>query len=258
MNIGIIGAGAITQFLLAEINNGDLKKLQVTSLYVRNKKKYDHLSTTYDVQLFDDIYEFLESSIDIVVEAATVEAVQTLIPTVLEKKDVVLISIGALSEETFLREIYDVAETNDRTISLPSGAIGGLDLLQSAHGLGEVNAVSLTTRKPASSFLMDDIEKEAVIFKGSAQEAIKKFPKNINVSIILSLAGLGVEETVVKMIADPNINENNHTIHITGAFGSATMSVTNSPMKTNPNTSYLAALSILSTLKNYSSRIKIG
>src|SRR5699024_1388157 len=108
------------------------------------------------------------------------------------------------------------------------------------------------------SFSMREIEGKEVIFKGTAEEAIKKFPKNINVSIILALAGIGAKETVVEIIADPLINNNMHTIQIEGAFGSSVLTVTNNPMKANPNTSYLAALSILNTLKSRSNRIKIG
>lgn len=258
MNIGILGGGAIAQFLLQEINEKKLENMKITSVYVRDKDKYKKMFSVYEISLFDHLDDFLNSSIDIVVEAANVEAVQALIPTILKKKDAVLISIGALSDESFLNELYAQAESCDRSIYLPSGAVGGLDLLQNAHALGTVSQVTLTTRKPASSFIQEPIDQEMVVFKGTAKDAIKKYPKNINVSIILSLAGIGVNETKVEIIADPFVENNIHTVVVKGEFGSATLSVTNNPMKANPNTSYLAALSIVGTLKRVTSRIKIG
>lgn len=258
MNIGIIGGGAIANFLLEEINHNQVPGLHVESVYIRDKEKYGSLNKKYGVGLYSDLSLFLASDIDMVVEAANIQAVHELIPAMLKKKDVVLISIGALSDEMFYQKIYGLAESYKKSVYLPSGAIGGLDLLQSAHVLGGVHDVSLITRKPARSLLEQKTDMEVVVFDGTAAEAIKKFPKNINVSIILSLAGIGAQKTSVKIIADPAIEDNSHKIHIAGAFGTASFLVTNFPMRTNPKTSYAAALSVLSTLKRCTSSIKLG
>lgn len=80
----------------------------------------------------------------------------------------------------------------------------------------------------------------------------------MNISIILSLAGIGMDKTNVTIIADPNITSNIHKIEIKGEFGNAIFKTTNEPMKENPKTSYLAALSVLSTLKKHTKQIRIG
>lgn len=258
MNIGIIGGGAIAKFLLEEINHRSETNLHINSLLVRDENKYANLSETYDVDLYTALDDFLGSHIDIVVEAANIEAVQLLVPQILPKKDVVIISIGAMADEVFYEKVHALADEHGRSIYLPSGAIGGLDLLQNAQSLGGVTKVSLTTRKPAHSLIDEDIHEEVVIFNGPAREAIKRYPKNINVSIILSLAGIGIDETTVKIIADPHTDKNSHHIDISGAFGSTSLTVTNNPLEMNPKTSYLAALSVLGTLKGLSSSIKIG
>lgn len=258
MNIGLIGGGAIAKFLLEKINIHNLQNMQITSVYIRDEKKYHDFIQQYDVRLFTDIDQFLQSDIDVVVEAANVEAVQQLLPTVLKKKDAVIISIGAFVEERFLQKVYTIAESSDQNIYLPSGAIGGLDLLQNAHALDEVSSVALTTRKPAASLTNEDLDDEQVVFSGTAASAIEKFPKNINVSIILSLAGIGTDQTEVTIIADPTATKNEHTIDLKGKFGTASLLVTNNPMEDNPNTSYLASLSVLSTLKKLTNRVHIG
>lgn len=258
MKIGIIGCGAIANFLLETVAQQRDSSLQITSILVRNGEKYEQLAKKYGITLHTNVNNFLAEPTDIVVEAATVEAVQQYLPLILPKKDVVVISIGAFVDELFLQQMEKLASENGRKIYLPSGAIGGLDLLQHANTLHGVKEVLLTTRKPAHTLTSEKMSEEKIIFQGTAKEAIKQFPKNINVAIVLSLATIGIERTQVRVIADPQAQENEHRIEATGAFGSMSLSVTNEPLPTNPRTSYLAALSVLSTLKNLNKTIKIG
>lgn len=258
MNIGLIGAGAIATFLLKEMNQERQGTMRIKSVYVRNKEKYQTLEAAYGVKLYTDFQAFLDSTIDIVVEAANVEAVKYLLPDALKKTDVVVISVGALVEEKLLTEVTTLAHTYRRKIHLPSGAIGGLDLLQNAHTLGTVTNVSLTTRKPAASLIEEPIEQEKVIFSGNAKDAIKQFPKNINVAIVLSLASLGMKQTEVQLIADPQVDKNIHEVNVKGAFGEATFTIKNNPLPSNPKTSYLAAMSIFGTLQRLNQNLQIG
>ncbi|WP_394352653.1 aspartate dehydrogenase domain-containing protein, partial [Candidatus Nitrosotalea sp. FS] len=48
------------------------------------------------------------------------------------------------------------------------------------------------------------IIQSTTIYEGSAQEAVRLFPANINVAALLSLAGIGSEKTRVKIVADPH------------------------------------------------------
>lgn len=258
MNIGVIGAGAIANFLLEATKQETNNHLHIKSIYVSDYKKYKSLEEKYHVTLYTDLDAFLQSNIDIVVEAANIDAVKKLIPQILPMKDVVLICIGALADLSFYEHIKALANQYQRAIHLPSGAIGGLDLLQNAHAQGEVSDVTLITRKSAHSLIDQTIERETVVFSGSAKDAIQQFPKNINVSIILSMAGVGLEKTNVKIIADPEMTKNRHEIKISGTFGEATFAVTNEPLVMNPKTSYLAALSVLGTLKRLPHTIKVG
>ena len=258
MNIGLIGAGAIANFLLDKLNHYQHHKLRIRSIYVRNREKYQYLESKYDVILYTDLQAFLNSEIDIVVEAADATAVENLLPEVIKKKDSVLISVGALADEGLLTEINQLANEYNHEIHLPSGAIGGLDLIQNANALGAVETVVLTTRKPASSLIEEKVEEEKIVFEGKAADAIKQFPKNVNVSIILSLAGIGIEKTSVRLIADPNIDKNIHQVEVDGEFGEALFTIKNNPLPENPKTSYLAAMSILGTLERIKGRMRIG
>ena len=74
----------------------------------------------------------------------------------------------------------------------------------------------------------------------------------------LALAGIGVEKTSVRIIVDPAIKQNSHTIEAEGNFGKMKLQVENNPMPSNPKTSLLAALSILTVLQNTNRALRIG
>ena len=255
MKIGLIGAGAIGQYLLKYINGKHHEKMEITSVLVRDFDKYAHLQKEYRMNLYTDIDEFIDSEIDIIVEAANVSVAVDLLPKIIKRKEVMLISVGALANQETLNL---VEQSDNRSLHLPSGAIGGLDLIQNAKGLGNLDSVSLTTRKAALSLIDELPDKEMIVFEGPASEAIDKYPKNMNVSIVLSLAGLGMEHTKVTLIADPNVDKNIHTIHATGNFGEMELTVKNVPLLENPKTSSLAALSVFSTLERLAEKVKIG
>jgi len=262
LNIGLVGCGSIGQFLLEKINEEKLfSKYRITSVFDDRESPSDKLldlSRRYDFIIYQEIEAFLDAGMDIVVECANIEVAKQYASKIVEKKDLLLISIGALSDTALLEELKTIAESKGSKVYLPSGAIGGLDIVKAANITGGLEAVSLITRKPADALSGELLEKEIVIFEGSAKQAIQEFPQNANVAISLSLAGLGVDKTTVKIIADPTISKNMHTIYATGEFGKLELTIENNPSPTNPKTSYLTGLSILSAIQSLEEQIVIG
>ncbi|WKA59305.1 aspartate dehydrogenase [Planococcus shenhongbingii] len=258
MNIGIIGTGNIASYLLEQINHSHLANGRVTAIFGRNQEVGQQLSEQFEADFYTDLQGFLGLPLDIVVEAATVEAAKIYLKDVVaHQKDLVVSSIGVFKDVAFLDELKSLAESNGTHIFLPSGAIGGLDVLQSAKAAGGLERVQITTRKsPASLGIESDEEK--VLFEGSAYQAVEKFPKNVNVALVLALAGIGVEKTKVRVIVDPAVERNTHTIEAEGDFGKMQLQVENNPMPSNPKTSLLAALSILAVLQNKDQALQIG
>lgn len=258
MNIGIIGTGNIATYLLEQINRNDKADGQIIAIFGRNEEKGQQLSEQFEADFYTDLQRFLDLPLDIVVEAATVEAAGLYVKAVVEhQKDLVVSSIGVFKDAAFLEQLKYLAEDKGTHIYLPSGAIGGLDVLQSAKANGGLERVQITTRKSPAS-LGVEADEEKVIFEGSAFEAVDKFPKNINVALVLAIAGIGVDKTKVRIIVDPDIERNTHTIEAEGDFGRMQLQVENNPMPNNPKTSLLAALSILAVLQNKDSALRIG
>jgi len=260
MKIGLIGCGNIGKFILQSINkNGILPGSRIDGIFARNLDHAQQVAVEYSTKAYSTVHDLLQSDIDVVIEAANIQAVKAYSTTVLEHgKDLLLISVGALADRAFFDQLKNICQNKGTKIYLPSGAIGGLDVLKAAMSIGELKSVSITTRKPPQALPGAPLDRESVLFEGPASEAIDQFPQNINVSIILSLVGLGTDKTSVKIISDPGVTKNNHCIEAAGSFGKLTLQVENDPMPSNPKTSFLAALSVLSTLKNRNERIQVG
>jgi len=258
--IGLIGAGNIGTFLLDTVNVKQLiPNAQISAVYYRSGKEKDQLAEQYKVQVFTDFQAFLAQNFDLVIEAATVDAVKKYAaPIVRRKIDLLVVSVGAFADHAFYQELQQLCQQHQVSVYLPSGAIGGLDIVKAAKAVGGLSAVSITTRKPPQALMEQPVTRETVLYEGPAKEAIEQFPKNVNVAILLSLAGLGVDQTKVRVIADPKVQRNTHTIEVEGAFGRSSITIENEPMPNNPKTSYLAALSVISALKEQQEIIRIG
>ncbi len=168
------------------------------------------------------------------------------------------LSSGALADTALYERLRDIAGKNGSDIVVPSGALGGIDALRSVRDLLE--EVTLTSTKQPRAFSGApgfakwedvDITKPTVLYEGPAVEAVPLFPANVNVAATLSVAGIGPQKTIVKVVADPASPGNVHEIHARGEFGEFTFRLVNEPHVRNPKTSHLAVLSAVETLRAY-------
>lgn len=204
---------------------------------------------------------------DLVIEAAGAHsAVEVARKALKQGKDVMIMSVGGLLGKE--KEIFNLARTHRCCLYLPSGGVVGLDGLKAA-GIGKIHRVQLTTRKPPQGFEdapyvlrhkmnLKGLKTEKVLFEGNAAAAVKGFPKNINVSATLSLAGIGAKKTTVRIIACPQMLVNVHEVYVVGDFGSFYTRTENFPSEQNPRTSRLAILSAVATLERILKNVKIG
>jgi len=256
MKIGIMGCGAITKAIIDFKQSGKLDA-DIEYLYDLNYENAKELAEKINITAVETLDELIEKS-DLILESASQKAVISNVPKILSAGcDVVIMSVGALLDSEFYDELLKLAQENNVKIHLPTGAITGIDTVNAAN-MGNITSISLTTRKPPVSLSveLDDGEDERILFEGKASEAVKLFPKNINVSSTLSLAsGIDVDVTI---IADSKIKNNTHEIHLKGTFGELTTITSNVASANNPKTSALAAYSAASLLNKLNKTIQIG
>ena len=269
MKIGIIGYGAIGQLLAEAIRDGragDVSLVAVKDIYdgppfPQTEDGLPHYSTSIET--------FLAQDIDVVVETASQSVLKEYAASVVRSgKDLIVMSVGAFADVGFLEKLTDLARRHNCQVLLPSGAIGGLDAI-SAAGLDEIREVTLTTTKPVRALQgvkstiepdldLNTITAPTLLYEGPAEQAVRRHPKNVNVAAALCLAGIGFKETTVRIIADPHASRNIHKIEAKGKFGELSLGFVLYPAPSNPKTSYLAALSVIRTVKNLTGSVKFG
>ena len=266
MNTGIIGCGTIGGVIADAIVHRFSDAVKLVGMCDVDGEKARALvgKLKIDASIFSR-FELIKKC-DLIIEAASGSVSYEVARETLEAgKDVMIMSTGGLLGKS---DIFDLAKKKGRKIYLPSGAVCGLDGVKSAM-MADVKSVTLTTRKPPAGLEgapyivekkidLKSIKEETLIFEGSALDAVKGFPKNVNVSATLSLCGLGAKETRVRIVTSPEYKSNSHEIEVEGDFGKLKAVTQNVPMPSNPKTSYLAALSAVATLKNIVSSGVIG
>ena len=209
--------------------------------------------------------EALADAADIVVECAPSRLVRAVVaPVVSRGKTAVVLSVGALLEN---EDLIALAKEKGGQIVVPTGALIGLDAMTAA-AVGTIHSVQMVTRKPlkgleGAPYLVEhkidisDIKAPLKIFDGTAREAAKGFPANLNVAVALSLAGIGADRTKVEIWADPTVTRNTHRIEVDSDSARFSMTIENIPSE-NPKTGLITALSVIACLRKLNAPLRVG
>lgn len=261
--VGLIGLGAIGGAVADAIADGRAGQATLEAILVRDPAKVGPRGASGSL-VTSDADEFLAAATDLIVEAAGHDALRQHGEAVLRAgKDLMLVSVGALADDALWERLVTAAREQQRRIHVVSGAIGGLDAIGAA-AIGGLDFVEHTIRKPPASVLSGD-EADAVqrggiareLFAGSARDAAPRYPENVNVALALSLAGIGMDRTRVRLVADPSVTRNTHDIVARGDFGEIRITVLNVPTE-NPKTGRLTALSVIKAIRDLTADVVVG
>lgn len=266
IKVGIIGCGTIGSELAIACAARMRDSMDLIGICDSDEKKTSALNGLLKGKVPVMKLDGLIKKADLIVEAASALVSADILKKAIEsKKDIMIMSIGGLIGN---EDLLQRAAKESIKVYLPSGAISGIDALKSARA-GRIDSVTLTTRKPPrglegapylkeKDIKLSDISKETVIFDGTAKEAIKGFPQNVNVCAALSLAGIGADKTRVRIVTSPDYVKNIHEVEIKGDFGNITTRTENVPSGSNPKTSQLAIFSAIATLEGIAESVRIG
>ena len=265
MEVAIAGLGAIGKVLVRNLSRGAVPNMKLVGVAARDKTKargtLDSMSA--NVPVYD--LEQLPSIADIVIECAPAAILDKIVrPVLLSGKTAIVLSAAALLSHP---DLIELASSKSARIIIPTGALLGLDAVGAAAE-GQIYSVKMITRKPIAGLLgapylveheidIEHCEEPTLVFSGTAREAAKGFPSNLNVAVALSLAGIGPDRTMLEIWADPTVVKNVHRIVVDSDSARLDMTIENIPSE-NPKTGRITALSVMSTLRRLVAPLRVG
>jgi len=264
LRVAIVGLGPIGRSVAQAIDRG-IMGLTLVALSAEHPDRHrgfvSELSRTPALLPI----EALADVADLVIECAPSRLVRSIVaPFVGTGKTAVVLSAGALLEHD---DLIDLARRHGGQIVVPTGALIGLDAVTAA-AVGTIHSVRMITRKPVQGLIgapyliehgieLATITEPLRIFDGTARQAAKGFPANLNVAVALSLAGIGPDRTTLEIWADPAATRNIHRIEVESDSARFSMSIENIPSE-NPKTGRITALSVIAWLRKQSAPLRVG
>jgi len=263
LRVAIAGYGAIGQSLAASLSAG-IPGVVLTAIASRN---LDALRAALPANATFRAVPApeLRDHADLIIECAPAAALPSIaVPALEAGRSLMVLSCGALLDNEHLVEL---ARAKGGRILVPTGALLGLDAVLAAAE-GKIVSVTMTTRKPpgglagAPFLVKHDIDVAAIkepklVFEGSAREAARGFPANVNVAVALSLAGIGPDRTRIAIWADPTVRRNTHLIEVESDAASFSMKIEGVP-SANPRTGRMTAQSVIAFLRKLRAPLAIG
>lgn len=259
--LGIIGLGAIGAPLLAALDAGEAGAARCPAILVKRPRAGGDPRVTADPDAF------FAHRLDAVVECAGHEAVRLHGTRVLEAgADLIVTAIGALTDDALRARLVDAAAASGRRLILPSAGIGSLDML-SAAAVGGLARVRVTVRKDPESWrgthaegLVDlaALPGPTTLYEGPVREGARLYPGNVNISAAAAFAGLGLDATELRIVADPTIETHVVEVEADGAFGRFTFAEDVLPTAENRKTGRIVGMALIKTVRNLSAPMVVG
>jgi aspartate dehydrogenase len=266
MRVALLGGGTISRLVLEQRPPG----IEINAIAGRGPaSRAERLAREFGIPYVIGREALLATRPQAVLEAASHDAVrENLLPLLEAGVSVVVLSAGALADDGLRKGAEAAAARSGALFYVPSGGIGGLDALKTAC-LAGVDEVSIQVAKPPAAWQgipyverlgvdLQQLQTAKTLFEGPAREGVPHFPQNVNIAAVLAIAGIGMDRTRLKVVADPALTLNTHTIRVSGPSGRMTVVLENVPAPQNPKTSWLACYSALAALKAIQSKVRYG
>src|SRR5690606_577830 len=225
--LAIVGCGKLADIVVDALLNGILDDYKLIGSYSRTLEKAERLAerintadTGYKCTPYDSISDIIALKPDYIVESAAPVAVRELaLPALKSGSSIVTLSIGALADVDFYKEVQDTAKKHGTRVHLVSGSIGGFDVLRTVSLMGDSEITFRTEKSPKSlrntSVYEEELETQTKqVFTGNAKEAIALFPTKVNVAVAAALASVGPENAKVSVTSVPDYIGDDHRIEI--------------------------------------------
>ena len=265
LRVAIGGFGAIGKVVAEQLDRG-IEGLALAAVSARDRMRAEAAMAGFTRPVPVVPLAGLWEHADLIVECAPAAVLRELAePALAHGRQLMVLSCGALLDNF---DLVELARRHRGRVLVPSGALLGLDAVAAA-AQGNISSVHMITRKPPQGLSgAPYLEQNAIdvaglsepkrVFAGTAREAARGFPANVNVAAALALAGIGPDRTTIEIWADPTVTRNVHRIEVEADAARFSLQIENVPSAENPRTGRLTALSVVAALKKLTSPLVVG
>jgi aspartate dehydrogenase len=267
LRVAIAGYGNVGRTLAPRLTAGEIPGVKLTAICDVDLDKTRAETAHLDPRPLVASLTELPDHADVIIEAATFESFAEIArPALAAGKTLLAVSVGALGVNL---DLIEFAEKHGGRIQVCNGALPGLDIIRCAKE-GGINSVKLTSRIRPDSLVHEEYilaqgwdfstppAEPLKVFEGTAREASAAFPRHFNVAVALSVAGIGLDRTMIEVWADEGIPGAIHRVEVDSEVIQLDLISKNRPSPTNNATSRIVAPSIMAALRSMVSPIRLG
>lgn len=238
----------------------------VVAVLVRPEAAADAAAIVGGAAVCTSLGQFIEREPAVAVECASASVLAETGAAVLAHGiDLIPLSLTALVDPQVEQRLLKAAEAGPGRLEIAPGAIGTLDLLATAReeGLGgvvyrQIKSPSMWRLTPADRLAdLASIDTRCVFFRGSVREVARHFPNNMNTSVGVALAGLGLDRTEAELVADPAIRQTAHELEIDAAPGNLVLKLGGRDVPPDGDPIDYTTFSLIRLLKHRDARVAI-
>jgi len=253
--VGIAGLGNIGTEVARWLAAAAPRSLRLAAVAGRDRGAIAERLAALGIEAEAVALDALAGRCDVVVDCLAPEASGGLLETCIDGGGTIVeINVGVLLLEPAWIERARRAGTR---LLVPSGAVAGVDALRAA-AMGRIDRVRIRSSKPPAGLDAAAASEPSRVFAGTAREAVAAWPRNMNISATLALAGLGGERTEVEIWSDPTLERNVHEVEIESDSTRLHIRIENRPSAANPRSSAITAQSVCATLAGIVDPVRIG
>lgn len=259
--LAIVGCGFLGNIVADACTKGLLDGYELVGVMSRNYEKAEQLAFRAGGRACRDLEELFSLKPEYLVEAASVQTVKdTAVKALRRGISLVPLSIGAFADPLFYEEVRQAAAEGGAKVHIPSGAVGGFDVLQTvalmAQAEGKAIQAGIETRKGPASLQNTPLFQEEMmaeeadrqVFFGTASEAIALLPTKVNVAVASALATIGPDQATARITSVPRMAGDDHRI-------TAELEGVKAVVDIYSRTSAIAGWSVVALLRNLDSPV---
>ena len=136
----IAGCGHLGKIIAAAYANGLLEGYKLVAAYSLRLEDSEALVKGTDAEAVNAIEDIIAKKPDFIIETASIALLKGFALNALDKGiSIIPLSIGAFADSAFRKAALEAAEKSGARIYIPSGAVGGFDVLRTISLISEYN-----------------------------------------------------------------------------------------------------------------------